>query len=299
MGGQAGKRWTCQSRLRVHVMRSGIQVLNTGRNNPLRANREVWPEWLEPKSGHPRYRWRGKQEMTKKTIITVPMMSLCVLVGLACGQSTSLPKAPNEASQVQAPRPVSGTVLTSTTMPAVRLEFGKDFKYVGTQSFVLYDVANAEQHFFVDADKEGRVKRLYWVQFEGYLPTNTHTYRYKGNKVVNIGGLDFIADAQAVNFKATPSPANSDGSRGRAFLENKGYRIAGDDILMQRLVHLVDEAKRNELMIIYAEDLSGLGLTAAALAPNGGAAARWGEISAGILERAQKGMKVVRLGSGQ
>nr|MBA3570468.1 hypothetical protein [Pyrinomonadaceae bacterium] len=81
-----------------------------------------------------------------------------------------------------------------------------------------------------------------------------------------------------VNIKANPSPANSDGSKARSFLENKGYRIAGDDLLMQRLVHLVDEAKRNELMIIYIEDLSGLGLTAADLAPDGRAAARWEDI---------------------
>jgi len=232
-------------------------------------------------------------------MVTLPIMSLWVMVGLACGQPASPPKTTNEAANAQRPRPVSGQVLTSTTMPSVRLEFDKNFKYVGNQSFVLYDVANAEQHFFVDADKEGRVKRFYWIQFEGYLPTNTHAYRYKANKVVNIGGLDFIADANAINIKSNPSPANSDGSRARTFLESKGYRIAGDDILMQRLVHLVDEAKRNELMIIYMEDLSGLGLTAADLAPAGRAADRWVEIAKGLLERAQKGMKVERFGSGQ
>ncbi|MBA3256953.1 MAG: hypothetical protein H0T64_09940 [Pyrinomonadaceae bacterium] len=236
--------------------------------------------------------------MKKKIMVTVPMISLWVLFGLACGQSASVPKATSEAGNPQR-REVTGHVLTSTTMPAVRLEFDKNFKYVGNHSFVLYDVANAEQHFFVDADKEGRVKRLYWIQFEGYLPTNTHAYRYKGDNVVNIGGLDFIADSYARNVKANPGRADSDGSRARAFLENKGYRIAGDDITMQRLVHLVDEAKRNELMIIYIEDLSGLGLTAADLAPDGRAAARWEEISRGLLERAQKGLKVVRSGSGQ
>lgn len=233
--------------------------------------------------------------MSKRLLVTVPMISLWVLVGLACGQSASLPTPANDAAKPQGPRQVTRQVLTSTTMPAVRLEFVKSFKYVGSQSFVLYDVANAEQHFFVDADKEGRVKRFYWIQFEGYLPTNTHAYRYKADKVIKLGGLDFIADASARNVKANPGRADSDGSRARAFLESKGYRIAGDDIMMQRLVHLVDEAKRNELMIIYMEDLSGLGLTAADLAPDGRAAARWEEISRGLLERAQKGMRVVRI----
>jgi hypothetical protein len=45
-------------------------------------------------------------------------------------------------------------------------------------------------------------------------------------------------------------------------------------------------------MIIYAEDLRGTGLTAADLAPNGQAVARWNEIRKGLLERATKGFKI-------
>ena len=232
--------------------------------------------------------------MKKKMAFTVPVISLWMLIGLACGQYSSKSSV-SSAAGVQKPRPVSGQVLTSATMPSVRIEFDKTFKYVGSQSFVLYDVANAEQHFFAELDKEGRVKRLYWIQFEGYLPNNSHSYNYKADKVVNIGGLDFIADARALNIKTSPSRANSDASKAREFLESKGHGLTGDDIMMQRLVHLVDEAKRNELMVIYIEDLSGTGLTAADLAPEGRAAARWEEMSKALLERAQEGMKIVHL----
>ena len=200
---------------------------------------------------------------------------------------------PSEAAG-QPSRTVKGRVLTSAEMPAVRLEFDKDFKYAGGHDFILYNVARAEQHFFVDADKQGRIKRFYWVQFEGYLPDNTHKYQYKVNKSVQIGGLDFIADAYARNIKANPGRPDSDGSRARAFLESKGLRWGSDEILFQRLVHLVDEAKRNELMIIYAEDLTSMRLTAADLATGGAAAARWDEVSKGLLDRATKGMKVSR-----
>jgi hypothetical protein len=79
-----------------------------------------------------------------------------------------------------------------------------------------------------------------------------------------------------------------------ASLEDKGYRMASDDVLSQRLVHLVDETKRDELMIIYMEDLSGIGLTASDLAEGGRAAAQWDEISNGLLERAVKGMNIKR-----
>ena len=191
-------------------------------------------------------------------------------------------------------RSVNGQVLTSKELPAVQIEFNKPFKYAGGHSFVLYEVANAERHFFVDADKDGRVKRMYWIQFEGYLPSNTYSYDYKSTKTVNIGGLDFIADAYARNIKANPGRPDSDGSRARAFLVAKGYRL-GSDVLSQRLVHLIDEAKRNELMIIYLEDLSLMKLTAADLASGGKAAGQWESISAGLLERATKNMKLKSL----
>ncbi|MGH9767650.1 MAG: hypothetical protein ACREAB_09485 [Blastocatellia bacterium] len=229
-----------------------------------------------------------------RTLMMKPGFTLLAILALGLGISanTAIPKQSNSAQQPS--RTVKGQVLTSTETPAVRLEFDKDFKYAGGQVFILYDVARAEQHFFVDADRAGRVKRLYWTQFEGYLPENNHTYKYKVTKTVNLGGLDFIADAYARNIKANPGRPDSDGARARAFLESKGYRLASDEVLSQRLVHLVDEAKRNELMIIYMEDLSGMGLTANDLAPNGRATAQWEDISTALLSRATKGMKVLR-----
>lgn len=189
---------------------------------------------------------------------------------------------------------VVGQVLTSNGMPSVRMKFDKAFKYAGTQSFILYDVAHAEQHFFVDADNTGRIKRMYWVQFEGYLESNNHTYKYPVTKAVNIAGLDFIADAIARNIKANPGRPDSDGSRARVFLESKGYRMASDDVISQRLVHLVDEKKRSELMIIYLEDLSAMGLTAVDVAEGGKAFAKWNQISSQLLERALKNMEMSR-----
>ncbi|HEX6124834.1 MAG TPA: hypothetical protein VFZ23_05615 [Pyrinomonadaceae bacterium] len=192
----------------------------------------------------------------------------------------------------QSLREVKGQVIRSTHMPAVELEFGKDFKYAGGHKFVLYEVANAEQHFFVDAGKDGRIKRMYWVQFEGYLPTNDHSYNYKITKSVNIGGLDFVADAGARNIKENPGRAGGDGVRAREFLATKGYTLASDEVLSQRLVHLIGDKKRDELMIIYLEDMTPLGLTSADVAKGGKAQARWNEISEGLLARAQKDLRI-------
>ena len=228
--------------------------------------------------------------MKNALILTIVVITLGVgFKNIHCDSTTS----PRVEARSQA-RSVKGQILDSAELPAVRLRFNRGFKYAGSQEFILYDVARAEQHFFVDTDKQGRIKRMYWVQFEGYLPSNSQTYRYRVNKVVNIGGLDFIADAYARNIKGNPGRPDSDGNRARTFLQGKGYRMASDDVMSQRLVHLVGEPKRNELMVIYMEDLAGMGLTAGDLAADGRAAARWDEISKGLLERAVKGMEVVK-----
>ena len=234
--------------------------------------------------------------MKKAVLLFAALASMTATSQIVRAQQSTSPAATKERarSDERLSRRVKGRVLTSTEMPAVSLRFDKAFKYIGGQSFILYDVARAEQHFFVDADKQGRIRRLYWVQFEGYLPSNTHSYKYQAQKTVNVGGLEFIADSFPRNLKTSPSRPNSDGERARAFLNSKGYLPLSDDLLLQRLVHLVDEAKRNELMIIYTEDLSGMGLTAADLTGEGRAASRWDALSGELLERATKGFTVQR-----
>src|SRR5262245_59203334 len=150
-------------------------------------------------------------------VVFCEMAALILIpLGVAAGPLSARdePKKPPAGHGDQPPaRRADGQVLTSKELPAVSLKFDTEFKYVGGQSFILYDVARAEQHFFVDADEKGRIKRMYWVQFEGYLPSNTHSYRYKSTKTVKIGGLEFIADGWARNVKDSPGRPDSDGSR--------------------------------------------------------------------------------------
>ena len=238
----------------------------------------------------------------KRALLSCVMLACCAATAGAWPLH-SVAQTGTTAAARPAPvsRKVKGLTLTSDETPRVRIRFGKEFKYAGGQSFVLYDVANAEQHFFVDADARGRVRRLYWVQFEGYLPSNTHTYDYNSPGKVNIGGLDFFADSQARKIPApdpalASQPANkvSDGDHARALLAAKGYSLASNEALWQRLVHMTDASNRSELMIIYLEDLEGMGLTAADLNEGGKAAGRWAAISKELLERAKKGMTISR-----
>lgn len=183
--------------------------------------------------------------------------------------------------------------LSSPEMPNLKLRFDNAFKYAGGHTFILYGVARAEQHFFVDADKDGNISRLYWIQFEGYLPSNTHAYDYDSPKKVNIGGLDFFADAWTRKVDPKQGRPDSDGAKAQAFLGSKGFRIASDDVMMQRLVNMVTPDNRNELMIIYMEVLTPTGFTAADLAEGGKQFGKWAGISEALLDRAKKNLTIV------
>jgi homoserine O-acetyltransferase len=147
-------------------------------------------------------------------------------------------------------RVVSGRTLVSVTAPAVRIQLPEAFRYVGGQRFVLYDVADAEQHLFVDAGANGLVRRLYWLQFEAYLPGKGESYEYEGETVL-VGPLGFVSNQAARSTTTAPRPG-SDGARMRALLAEEKLRLP-PAMLWQRLVHLPDEGRRRELMILYME----------------------------------------------
>jgi len=183
--------------------------------------------------------------------------NLLFVYGLAISLLMSSPvfgqsPAKTESNQM---RRVKRQVLTSTSLPPIRIKFDKAFKYVGSQRFILYDRSQVEQHFFVNADKEKRIKRMYMMQFEGYLPNIKATYDYPVTKTVTLGGQTYIVNSEGIPNVPAALKENpqSDVTRAASFLESKGYRIS-ESIMFQRFVRLVDDAKRNEFILLYVED---------------------------------------------
>ncbi len=221
-----------------------------------------------------------------RIVIGILVVALAVCVYAVVYQH---PAAGQESTTLE--RKVEGQVLTSASAPKVTVTIDPRLIYVGGQKFLLYNVANAEQHFFVEADEKKRIKRLYWYQFEGYLPSNTHTYDYSDQPIkFRHGGLEWLADASAGATPTAEKRPDSDGARFRALLRAKGF-VLPPEFMLLRMVNL-DAAKRNELMVIYMEDLSPLGLKGADLKEGGSAHAKWEELQKGLMERAKAGMKV-------
>lgn len=184
-------------------------------------------------------------------------------------------------------RSVRGGSITSMRDPALRITLPDSARYVGADRWVLYGIADCELHLFVDAGARKQVRRRYWVQFEQYLPTRPELHHtYDSPRHVSIDGLDFYLDTWT-EVPGAPEKPGSDGAQVLKLLRAKGYALPAAGLASVRLVHLLDQARRKELMVIYSEDLTPTGVTAADLKPGGKAHAQWEAMQAGLIERAK------------
>jgi hypothetical protein len=191
------------------------------------------------------------------------------------------------AGQAAPERKVEGSVIISRRDPAVEIELPKSSQYAGADRWILYDIADCELHAFVEADAQHNVQRLYWVQFEGYVPAKPELkHTYDSPRHAEIGGMDFYVDTwvRANNEETT---SGSDREHIEALIHARGYKMP-PGMMYVRLVHLLDEQKRKELMIIYGEDVAATGFSVADLHEGGKAYDRWPQIANGLLERAEK-----------
>src|ERR1700736_6821954 len=127
------------------------------------------------------------------------------------------------AAQNQAPeRRVEGNTITSAHDPRLRIRLPESVYDVGADRWVLYGIADCELHAFVEADSEQNVQRLYWIQFEGYLPTKLELHhQYDSPRHATIGGWDFYVDTW-VSEKDHKVEAGSDGEHIRALMRAHG-----------------------------------------------------------------------------
>lgn len=147
-------------------------------------------------------------------------------------------------------RDLDGRTLVSDRMPAVEIDVGADFAYVGRLQFILYGAAQVESFVYI-AEDERRDGRLLVIQFEGFLDDNTHTYDYSFAETIALGNRPFHTDQAVVDLVPAPL-SDSDIGRVLRLVEAQGYPVPARAIV-QRFVYLPDRAKRNELLILYAE----------------------------------------------
>jgi hypothetical protein len=190
-------------------------------------------------------------------------------------------------AQAAPERKVEGSLIISKRDPAVEIQLPKSANYIGADRWVLYDIADCELHAFVEADAQHNVQRLYWVQFEGYVPTQPELkHTYNSPQHTQIGGLDFYVDTWVRAGKEETTPG-SDREHIEALIRAHGDKMPAG-MMYVRLVHLLDDAKRKELMIIYGEYLAPTGFSVVDLNQGGRSQDRWPQIAKSLVERAQQ-----------
>jgi hypothetical protein len=186
---------------------------------------------------------------TMKRHSSSAVLVVLTLSSFALAQSAPLPAGPPL-------RKVHGNTIDSPELPAAKLTFGRDFRYIGSQRVNLYGNADAEQHLFVKGQKTGPIERFYMVQFEHFFPTNSYTYDYPAERTTDIGGLPFIYDVKSWPDYAA-SEAEDPASDGAAFsrlLAQHNLAFPKRTVRV-RMFHLPTPDRRTELMIIYGESL--------------------------------------------
>lgn len=196
------------------------------------------------------------------------------------------------ASQVELPkRKVQGDALTSDHDPRIHIAVPSSAHYVGADRWILGGFDDCELHAFVDADQRKTVRRLYWIQFESYLPSRPELHHtYDSPRHAEIAGMDFYVDTWPRATGAKPE-SGSDMEHLFVLIRNNGYNLP-NGMIYARFVHLLDKEKRKELMIIYAENLDADGLTASDLLKGGKAHSRWPNLERNLIDRAEQNIEL-------
>ena len=183
-------------------------------------------------------------------------------------------------------RTVQGNAVVSSRDPSARIGLPESVTYVGADRWLLKAYSDMiELHAFVDADSDKHVKRIYWVQFESYLPSHPELkHHYDSVRHTTLGGMDFYLDTWVERTDGKEEP-DSDGAHFKALLRSAGYTLP-KSMMSARFVHLMDDS-RKELMFIYGEDAAATGFTAAELAEGGRARDQWLVLEPGLIQRAQ------------
>ncbi len=193
-------------------------------------------------------------------------------------------------------------ILSYDGFPNCSIGFDDEFQYIGGETFLLYNVARCEIHLFADLDTTGYLDRLYWLQFEEYLPRNQLPFPQNlkpfGNKYnysdepekIEIDRRPFYARTYFMNIaftddelKAESGPRDSDFDHVARLFYRNDIDLNGD-VLGMRMVHL-DPARRKELMIIYYERMGRIGLTMEELKSAGKQSDLWQTASEKLRER--------------
>lgn len=230
-----------------------------------------------------------------------------LIISVACQSCSSPEKSDYDPFLVQQAR-ANRHGLISQGFPKVQISLDSSLIHMGSETFILYDVARCEIHLYAELDDDKRFKRIYWFQFESYLPGPLLPFRLRliGKKPrydysndpyqTEIGGRSFFTRSSYLNFDFTDDelnagngPEDSDFMHVMRLLHKNGVGVKGK-VLGTRMV-LLDETRQKELMIICYERLTDDNMISV-LDEEGKEWDLWENVSRDLIQRVERGMRI-------
>ena len=143
---------------------------------------------------------------------------------------------------------------------------------------------------YVFADAEGaRLRRLFVLQFEEFLPSAKEIYRYDMSAAEDVGGYRFRHNTFAYGHAAGAAEPN-EGTLTDRFLEQRGYEVP-DVWMASRFLTLGSEDRKSELILFYLEPAAA-GTSVADLYRGEEPTPAWQALRGALADRSRQAFKI-------
>ncbi|GAB5519961.1 MAG: hypothetical protein RhofKO_22120 [Rhodothermales bacterium] len=188
---------------------------------------------------------------------------------------------------------VQGHVLMSNNLPEAHIVLPETATFIGSMRFDLYDVADTEVYLFAEAGLDSTIDRLYWIQFEAYLPTVPNAVYEPGRRgepLVRLGEMNLFYRAR-FGSRNDEMPEGSEAARVVDMVSDAGYAMPGETMSAQ-FHQVVHPDRRSEIIVIYVESLANIDLTVEEILADGREGEAMYQLHERALPRAQERIKI-------
>ena len=163
------------------------------------------------------------------------------------------------AAQVKPVTPgatIEGNDFVSTEMPKLRVTPDPKLTYIGSFPFDIDGIAGGYRFVWGEVDNRKHLLRTFIIQKEGFYLNSGGSYQYQAPNPVALGNHAYQHNVFiAGNEREIREHPGHEPDVTQKFLHGKGYDW-DTQLVMSRFARVVDEAKKNEIIFFYTENLS-------------------------------------------
>ena len=205
-------------------------------------------------------------------------MFFALLIGAPVGPAPAAPAPPRRGVE---------QLVTSTDLPKIAVRVDEALAFVGrVEGSAMDGRARTEQFFFAET-REGSVRRMVVVHFEGAVPGAELHYRYPRLRMETLGGEEYLHQSfPEEDWDLFSSPPVA------ALFAGRKLALPGR-WLVARYVRAVDPDLRHEVILFYLEPAGDLPAPVDDLRLAGKSRALWEPIDRDLALRARQAFEIL------